>query len=114
MAEKEEKEVFEIKVYDKDNKVVKTCKAVDASLKFGAVRKIMALLDIDNINDSGAVFKAVYGAWDQLTEVLSQFFPDMEDSDWDNVYVEELIPVVWGIAKSVLSKIMTVPNESKN
>lgn len=110
----EKNEVFEIKVYDKDNKVIKTCRAVDASLKFGAVRRIMALLDIDNIDDTGAVFRTVYGAWDQLTEVLSQFFPDMEDSDWDNVYVEELIPVVLGIARTSIKKIMKIPHDSKN
>ena len=45
--EEKKTELFVIKVYGKDNKVVKTCQAVDVSLKFGAVRKVMALLSID-------------------------------------------------------------------
>ena len=108
------KEVFEIKVYGKDNEVVKTCQAVDASLKFGAVRKVMALLDIDDIEDTAGLIKTIYGAWDQLTIVLTQFFPDMTSEDWDNVLVEDLIPVVLGIVKSTFAKIMGIPSDSKN
>lgn len=113
MADKK-REIFEIKVYGKDNKVVKTCQAVDASLKFGAIRKVMALLNIDDINDTGKLLKTIYGAWDELTAVLSQFFPDMTDEDWDNVLIDELVPVVFAIIKSTLGKIMTIPSDSKN
>lgn len=113
MADKK-KEVFEIKVYGKDQKVVKTCQAVDASLKFGAIRKVMALLSIDDINDTGTLLKTIYGAWGELTEVLSQFFPEMTDDDWDNVLIEELVPVVFGIIKSTFGKIMSIPSDSKN
>ena len=105
-------ETFVIKVYGDDNKVVKECKSVDCELKFGAIRKIMALLKIDNINDSAALFKAICDAWDQLTIVLSECFPDMTDSDWDNVKVNELIPVVIALVKTMFAKMMGMPAES--
>lgn len=108
------KEIFKINVYGKDNKVVKTCQAVDVSLKFGAVRKVMALLSIDDINDTAKLLGTIYGAWDELTQVLSSFFPDMTDDDWDNVLIDELVPVVFAIIKSTLAKIMTIPSDSKN
>lgn len=107
-------EIFEIKVYDDENNVIKTCKAVDCELKFGAIRKVMALLEIEDINDTTALFKTVYGAWDQLTKVLSQCFPDMTEDDWDNVHVSELIPVVVSLAKNMIAKVLTIPAESKN
>lgn len=110
----EKKEIFTIKVYGKDNKVIKECQAVDADLKFGAIRKVMALLSIDDIDDVGSLFKTIYGAWDQLTIVLSQFFPDMKDEDWDNVLVTELVPVIMGIVKSSFRKIAGIPTDSKN
>lgn len=110
----EKKEVFKLNVYDKDNKVVKTCQAVDADIKFGAIRKVMALLSIDDIDDVGAFLKTIYGAWDQLTVVLKQFFPDMKDEDWDNVLVTELVPVLMGIVKSSFRKIARIPTDSKN
>lgn len=106
--------VFEIKVYDNENNVIKTCKAIDAQLKFGAIRSIMKLLNIDDINDTGELLKTIYNAWEQLTAILSQCFPEMEEDDWDNVKLDELVPVVVGILKASFGKILTIPNDSKN
>lgn len=105
---------FEIHVYDKENKVVKTCQAADVDLKFGPIRKLMALLNIDNIDDTGALLAVIYNAWDELTETLNLFFPDMEDDDWDNVRVEELLRVVIDLTKASFVKILSIPSESKN
>lgn len=110
----EKNSVFSINVYDNENKVVKTCSAVDASLKFGAIRSIMKLLKIDDINDTGALLKVIYDAWEQLTDILTQCFPDMTESDWDNVRLDELVPVVVGILKVSFGKILTIPSDSKN
>lgn len=106
--------IYTINVYDNDGNVVKTCKAVESKLKFGAIRKIMALLQIDDIDDTAALLKTVYAAWDQVTKVLTGCFPDMEDEDWDNIYIEELLPVLVGIIKMSISNILSIPNDSKN
>ena len=74
----------------------------------------MALLDLDDINDTTALLRTIYGAWDQTTKILSECFPDMQEEDWDNVYINELVPVVVGIAKTSLVKIFDVPSDSKN
>ena len=108
------KKVFTINVYDKENNLVKTCEAVDAELTFGAIRSIMKLLNIDDIDDTAQLLKVVYSAWEQLTAILSQCFPDMEEEDWDNVKLEELIPVIVGILRTSFGKILTIPNDSKN
>ena len=107
-------EIFEIKVYDNEGNVIKTSTAVDCDLKFGAIRKIMALLEIEDINDIAALLKTVYGAWDQVTKVLSECFPDMTDDGWDNVKVNELIPVTVALVKAMVAKMLTIPSESKN
>jgi hypothetical protein len=74
----------------------------------------MALLEIEDINDIAALLKTVYGAWDQVTKVLSECFPDMTDDDWDNVKVNELIPVTVALVKTMVAKMLTIPSESKN
>ena len=107
-------EIFKINVYDKEGNIIKTSTAVDCDLKFGAIRKIMALLEIEDINDVGALLKTVYGAWDQVIKVLSECFPDMTDDDWDNVKVNELIPATVGLVKAMIAKMLTIPTESKN
>lgn len=108
------KKIFTLNVYDKDNNIVKTCEAVDADLKFGAIRSIMKLLNIDDIDDTAQLLKTVYSAWEQLTAILSQCFPDMAEEDWDNVKLEELIPVIVGILRTSFGKILTIPSDSKN
>lgn len=107
-------ETFELNVYDEKGKILKTCKAVDCELKFGAIRKIMALLEIDDIEDTAKLLKTIYRAWDGVTKTLNQCFPDMTEEDWDNVSVNELVPVVIGIVKAMMGKVLTIPSESKN
>lgn len=109
-----DKKIFTLNVYDNKNNIVKTSEAVDADLKFGAIRSIMKLLNIDDINDTAQLLKVVYSAWEQLTAILSQCFPDMEENDWDNVKLEELIPVIVGILRTSFGKILTIPSDSKN
>ena len=94
-----------LNVYDVEGNVTKTVEAENLDIEFGHIRSIMRLLDVDNINDTWALLKTVYSAWDKLTEVLSQVFPDMEDEDWEHVKIKELVPellqIVHGDAHSV-------------
>ena len=101
-----------LNVYDDENKVVKTSKAELVELKFGAIRKLMKLLNIDNINDTAELLKTVYSAWDQLTKILNSCFPDMTEDDWDDVKVSELIPVLMTILKYSFTQMLTIPADS--
>lgn len=103
-----------INVYDDENNVVKTAKAEAVKIKFGAIRSLMKLLKIDDINDTGELMKTVYDAWEELTVILSKIFPDMSEEDWDNVELAELIPVVLEVLRFSFSNILTIPKESKN
>lgn len=105
-----------INVYDKEdrNKVVKTVEAEPADLMFGSIRSIMKLLNIDDIDNTGELLKIVYQAWDQLTSILNDCFPDMKDEDWDYVKLGELIPVVVTILKVSFGKVVEIPSDPKN
>ena len=105
---------YEINVYDKKGKVVKTAEAQSADLTFGAIRKIMELLNIESVGSTTQLLATVYGAWDELVKVLSQCFPDMERDDWENVKMKELMPVVIGIIKHSFAEILTIPKDPKN
>ena len=107
-------EKMTINVYGINDKIVKTCEAKVVDLKFGTIRKLMKLLKIDDIENTSELLKVVYSAWDEITVVLDQCFPDMEDDDWDNVKVNELLPVIVNIAKSAFAEMLTLPTSSKN
>lgn len=100
-----------LNVYDEDDNVIKSCKAQFTDIRFGVVRKLMAVLNIENIDDTAQLLKIVYDAWDKLTVILSKCFPDMEDADWDNVKLAELMPVLVEIIKATFRKMTSVPSE---
>ena len=50
-----------LNVYDDEDKVVKTSKAEIVDLKFGSIRRLMKLLNIDDMNNTAELFKTVYG-----------------------------------------------------
>ena len=100
-----------LNVYDVEGNVVKTVEAENLDIEFGHIRSIMKLLDVDNINDTWALLKTVYSAWDKLTEVLSQVFPDMEEEDWEHVKIKELVPELLQIVRDSFAEILTIPTE---
>lgn len=103
-----------LNVYDNEDNIVKTSTAELIELKFGSIRKLMKLLNIDNIDDTSELLKVLYGAWEQITKVLTGCFPDMTDEDWDNVKVSELIQVLMGILKYSFAQMLTIPTDPKN
>ena len=105
---------MEIKVYDDDGKVKKTCVAEMVDLEFGAVRSIMEILNIESVANTTDLLKTVYGAWEQLTKILSRCFPAMEYEDWDHVKLKELMPTLLGVLKYSFAEILTIPKDPKN
>lgn len=106
---------LKINVYDDENNVVKTSTAELIELKFGSIRRLMKLLNVDNIEDTSELLKVIYGAWEQLIKILNGCFPDMTEEDWDNVKVSELIPVLVAILKYSFTEMLTIPaDNSKN
>ena len=103
-----------LNVYNDNDEVIKTCKAQFVELRFGAIRSIMKLLKVDQIETNLELMNAISNAWEQLTAILGKCFPEMEDSDWDNVKMSELIPVVVSILKSSFAKMMDIPKEKNS
>ena len=102
---------LELHVYDKSGDVVKSVDANMIDLEFGTVRALMELLNVEQINDTSTLLKTVYSAWDELTGILSQCFPEMEYDDWNHVKLKELIPLVINILKYSFGEILTIPAE---
>lgn len=102
---------MKLNVYDKNANVVKECESQNIRFKFGHIRSIMELLNIDNINDTWELIQAVYGAWDKLTDILSECFPEMDYEDWENVPIEELIPELVQLFKDSFAEMLKIPQE---
>lgn len=104
---------LKITVYDENDQKVKECTAQTIDIRFGEVSALMELLNIESMTDTSDLLKVVYKAWKQLKKILGKIFPDMNDEDWDNVSVKEMLPIVVGILKNSFSEMLTIP-KSKN
>ena len=62
MAKNSEK--ITINIYDDDDNVVKVVEARLISLRFGVVRSLMEILNIENVDSTVDLLKTIYGAWD--------------------------------------------------
>lgn len=102
-----------LNVYDGKGKVTKTSEAQVIDLEFGTIRSIMEVLNVESMEDTAQLLKVVYGAWDQVIDVLSQVFPDMQESDWDHVKLKELLPIMVEIMRYSFTEILTL-SSSKN
>ncbi len=104
---------LKITVYDDNDNVMKECTAQTVDVKFGQVAAIMELLDVESVEDSVQMMRMIKKAWKQLVRILSKIFPDMEDDDWNNVSLKELLPVLILILRDSFKEMMAIP-KSKN
>ena len=110
----EENKKLTLNIYDENDNVIRTEEARFIDLRFGTVRSLMELLNVENINDTAQLLKTVYSAWDQVTGILSKVFPDMTEGDWENVKLSELMPLLVGILKGSFVEILAIPTDQKN
>lgn len=106
---------LKLNIYDKTGKeVIKTVEADTFDLMFGTIVKLMDLLKLEDIDNNLEILKVIYGAWNEITDVLSTVFPSMTDEDWKTVKVKELIPVIIEIGKFAIADALAIPTDSKN
>ena len=103
-----------LNVYDEDDNVVKTVSATPVKFKFGAIRSLMELLNIEDTESTTDLLKTVYGAWNELTKILSKCFPDVSYEEWDYVELNELVPAVLQILQYSFGEIIKIPRDEKN
>ena len=97
---------LKLNIYDNEGKVVKTCEAKLVDLTMGTIIELMELLNVDNINDTSELLRTVYKAWTEVREILSKVFPDVEDEEWNNVKLSELLPMLVFVLKDSFSMLV--------
>ena len=105
---------LKLNIYAKDGKTIeKTYISKDYNVSFGIIRKFMKLINIEKMEDKMEVLNLVMGAWEQFETVLSGFFPEVTEDEWDRVSLEEIVDLIIDIAMSIVSKIAKIPTQKK-
>ena len=100
-----------LNVYDDKNNVVKTVKGELIEVKFGVVRNLMKLVNIDDIEKTDELLATVTKAWNQVIGVLNGCFPDMTEEDWDNVKLSEVMATIMNIMRFSFGMMLTIPKD---
>ena len=103
-----------INIYDEKGKVKKTSEAKLVDIEFGTVRKLMAILKIDSMENTFDILAAVNDAWEDIKMILSKVFPDLTDEELDSVKLKELLPVILQVIKYSFAEIVNIPSNEKN
>lgn len=99
-------------IYDKTGKnLIKMYEAQPFELPFGTVRKLMAIVKIEDMDNQAELLKTVAEAWDEIMGVLNTVFPDCTEEEWDSVKAKEVLNVVIQIAKAAISDVFIIPTE---
>lgn len=106
--------ILRLNIYDEKDEIKKTVEAHFVEIRFGTVKKLLAVLEVDQIDDTSELLKVLYSSWKAVTDVLSKVFPEMEEDDWDGVKLSELLPIVVSILKGSFAHILSIPTDSKN
>lgn len=109
-----EKKEIKISIYNDAGEVTKEVTAKALDLRFGSIRRLMELLNIEKVGNTYDLLKTVYSVWDDLVDILGECFPDVTREEWDNVKVNELLPAIVDILKAAFVEMMTIPTDKKN
>lgn len=101
-----------LKITDKSGQnTLKIYEAQPYELEFGVVRKLMAILKVENMDNQAELIKVISDAWDEIIDVLSNVFPECTDEEWDKAKVKEVLRVIIDVAKYAVSEVFVIPTE---
>ena len=105
---------IELNIYDNETKELKKTYSVDSiDLMFGTVEDILAVVDLDKLDDNTEVAKMIVKGWSQLKPFLKDIFPGLTDDDIKGVKIKEMIPVFMQIFAGI-SESMGILIKGKN
>lgn len=96
------------------NEIDRTVCAQEYDVMFGAVTELMEIVKSSKEKDASGIVKAVAGAWNEVTTILSGFFPDVTAEEWRHVKLKDVVNVIVALAKYAVEEIIGIPVDPKN
>lgn len=102
-------------IYDKNDKtkVKKTLEAEGYDLMMGTIDDFVNIIDLDKINDKQEVAKMAAKGYKQLKPLIMDIFPELQDEDYRNIKLTDLIRLIVQIGTSIVES-MDILKNSKN
>lgn len=93
---------IKLNIYDRETKELSKTFTTDSfDLMFGTVEDIIAVIDLDKLNNKTETAKMIIMAWGELKPFLKDIFPGLTDEDIRGIKINEMIPVFMDIFKGI-------------
>ena len=104
-----------LNIYDNNDKskVTKTLETEGYDLMMGTVDDFINIIDLDKINDKNEVAKMAAKSYKQLKPLIMDIFPELQDEDYRNIKVTDLVRLIVQIGTSIMDN-MDILKSSKN
>ena len=86
-------------------KVVNTYTAEGYDLMMGTIEDFMDIIDIEKLNDTGAVAKMVMKGYAQIKPLMKDIFPGLTDEEFRGIKLTELVQVMAQIGAAVINNL---------
>ena len=81
---------IKLNIYNGKN-VVNTYTAEGYDLMMGTIEDFMDIIDIEKLNDTGAVAKMVMKGYAQIKPLMKDIFPGLTDEEFRGIKLTELV-----------------------
>lgn len=85
--------------------VVNTYTAEGYDLMMGTIEDFMDIIDIEKLNDTGAVAKMVMKGYAQIKPLMKDIFPGLTDEEFRGIKLTELVQVMAQIGAAVINNL---------
>lgn len=92
---------LKLNIYNDKKEVEKTLTTSEYDLMLGTCEDIMDIIDIDKINDNGALAIMIIKGYKQIKPLLKDIFADMTDEDLRGIKVKELVPLFFNVCSAI-------------
>ena len=89
-------------VYDKKGNAVRTVTSEPVRVRFGTIRKLIAIVDPDAEGDP---MTRIIGAWDEVEGLLSECFPDLTPEEIDGLELTQVVTCIVSIIKNAMEQM---------
>lgn len=95
---------IKLNIYNGKN-VVNTYTAEGYDLMMGTIEDFMDIIDIEKLNDTGAVAKMVMKGYAQIKPLMKDIFPGLTDEEFRGIKLTELVQVMAQIGAAVINNL---------
>lgn len=103
---------IKLNIYEK-NEIKKTYTAQGFNLTMGTLEDLIALINLNDLNDKGAMLNAVVKGYEKFKPVIFEAFEGLTEDDYKKVRLTDLVETVMQVGTSAVENLKILQTKNK-